>query len=335
MAWLMASTWSATISWKRSRGSSWKKRDRSMARSGQSSWRTRPRAWIERVLLPQLAGEGPDVPLVGVVVRVEQDGRGGAGRDRRHEALGEPPRVGGRRRQEHPALGFRLAEVGVLDLGDGLRRRGDAGRRPAPRREQGGVVGVLADVARQPAPALPAEPAHPAGHVRREPGARLLAVVADVDPDGELPVDGPAHGRLGLAGELRLVDAARRGPGAPGGPAARAGRGRLPTWVVSMRSSLRCMRVSRRVRPAAGASATTGPRRRIPRRSRRARPGTYHGGRLTGRGTRSRPRTPAPRTVRTPHRDRQREPAGPDAAGIHEQHAVPARRARACGSARR
>ena len=182
----------------------------------------------QRVLLPQLAGEGPDVPLVGVVVRVEQDRGGGAGRDRRHEALGEPPRVGGRRRQEQLALGLGLAEVGVLDLGDGLRRVADPGRGLAPRREQGGVVGVLDEVPRQPAPALPAEPAHPASHVGREPGPRLLAVVADVDPDGELPVDGPAHGRLGLPRELRSRRHPRRGPGGPAGPGARAGEAGCP-----------------------------------------------------------------------------------------------------------
>jgi hypothetical protein len=111
-----------------------------------------------------------------------------------------------KRREEELALGLRLAEVGVLDRGDGLGRVADPGRALTPRREERGVVGVLREVPRQPAPALPAEPAHPAGHVGGEPRPGLLAVVADVDPDGELAVDRPAHGGVGLAGERPEVD---------------------------------------------------------------------------------------------------------------------------------
>src|SRR3989442_1116289 len=74
------------------------------------------------VLLLHLPREGEYVPLVRIVVGVEQgrrdDARGGGG----HEALDE--RLGRRRRglEQQVALPGGFAEVDVLDLGLGLRR---------------------------------------------------------------------------------------------------------------------------------------------------------------------------------------------------------------------
>ena len=119
---LIASTCSATISWKRSSGSCWKKRDTLHGEIRAVHLQHEAARVDQRVLLPHLAGEGHDVALVGAVVRVEQDGRlmpgDAAVMKRSTNFLGcaSVPRW----KSSHSA--WPVAEVGVLDLGDGLGR---------------------------------------------------------------------------------------------------------------------------------------------------------------------------------------------------------------------
>src|SRR5262249_46227960 len=63
------------------------------------------------------------------------------------------------------------------------------------------VVRMVDLVQRQPALALAAEALHPPRRIRREPHARLLAVVADVDASDELLLHDVPDSGLGLARE--------------------------------------------------------------------------------------------------------------------------------------
>ena len=157
------------------------------------------------VFLAHLAGEGPDVALVRAVERVEHDGGDDAGRGRRHERLGEPLRAGDAALEQR-ALRGGLAEIRVGDLGHRLWRVVDPRGARAHAGQARHVVRVLGDVARHAPLALAAEAAHPLGRIGREPDARLLAVVADVDAGLELLAHHVAHCGLGLAGQGGGVD---------------------------------------------------------------------------------------------------------------------------------
>ena len=158
------------------------------------------------VLLLHLPCEGEHVPLVGIVVGVQEgrgdDARGGRG----HEALDEL--LGPRRRGslEQVALPRGLAEVGIRDLGQGLRRVRDLRRRASANLQKRGVVGEVDEVAGRGPATLASEAAHAPRHIRGEPDAGLLAVVADVDTRVELLADDRVDGGGGLARELGLVD---------------------------------------------------------------------------------------------------------------------------------
>jgi hypothetical protein len=141
------------------------------------------------VLLSHLAAESHDVLLVRGVVGGEQDGGDHPGGGRGHEALDEPARPGVGLAQESVALAGRRPEIRVLDLGDRLRRVADAGRVAPPPGQHLGVVGEVDEVLGQLAPARAPEALHAPRHVGGEAGARLLAVVADVDAGLELPGD--------------------------------------------------------------------------------------------------------------------------------------------------
>ena len=65
---------------------------------------------------------------------------------------------------------------------------------------------MLGDVAREPPLAGAVEAPHATRRVRRKADARLLAVVADVDPALQLARDHVAHRRLSLARERRRID---------------------------------------------------------------------------------------------------------------------------------
>jgi hypothetical protein len=157
------------------------------------------------VFLLELIGQGHDVALVGVVVSVEENGGGGAGGHRGHEALGEG--LGRRRHRavEHVALPLGLAEVLVPHRADRLGRVADARGVGAAPREQGRVVRELGELFRRGPPARAPEAAHAPRHVGREPGARLLAVVADVDARFELTPHDVPNRRLRLPHERSLV----------------------------------------------------------------------------------------------------------------------------------
>ena len=81
----------------------------------------------------------------------------------------------------------------------------DAGRVAPAAGQHLRVVGEVDQVAGGQAPARAAEAAHAAGHVGREAGAGLLAVVADVDADLELPRHHVRDRRVGLARERGRV----------------------------------------------------------------------------------------------------------------------------------
>ena len=99
---------------------------------------------------------------------------------------------------------------------------------------------MVGQVAHQRPVALPAEPRHAVLHVGDEALARLLSVVADVDPRLDLRRD--ARGGRDLDGSLAAP------PGSTGSPllrrpcssASAGGRGRLPACVVRMRDVLVC-----------------------------------------------------------------------------------------------
>src|SRR3989442_1320784 len=156
------------------------------------------------VFLAHLARERLHIALVGAVVGVQHDGGDHAGRGGRHERLREL--VGARGAPEQLALGRGLAEVGVGDLGDRLRRVIDARSAGALARQPRGVVRMLGDVPRHPPRARAAEAPHPPRRIGGEADARLLAIVADVDAGLELAGDHVAHGRLRLARERRRID---------------------------------------------------------------------------------------------------------------------------------
>ena len=158
------------------------------------------------VLLPELAAERHHVLLVRVVVGVQQDGRRGPRRDRRHEALGELARRAVGAAGEQIALALRLGEVRVAHLGHRLGRVRDARGVSPPEVEHGAIVGVLGDVAGERPPALAAEALHPPRDVGGKPRARLLAVIADVDARLELLLHDVPHRLLGQAVEIALVD---------------------------------------------------------------------------------------------------------------------------------
>ena len=96
---------------------------------------------------------------------------------------------------------------------------------------------VRGEVAHQRPPRRAAEAAHALGDVGEKAAARLLAVVADVDPGVELPRDTGACG---------LGRGRARSPASTGSPRlfrtniafSASGRGRLPAWVVRIRVSL-------------------------------------------------------------------------------------------------
>src|SRR5438046_2781482 len=165
------------------------------------------------VFLAHLARERLHIALVGAVVGVQHDGGDHAGRGGRHERLGEL--VGARGAPEQLALGRGLAEVGVGDLGDRLRRVIDARSAGALARQPRGVVRMLGDVPRHPPRARAAEAPHPPRRIGGEADARLLAIVADVDAGLELAGDHVAHGRLRLARDPRRVDRLPAGPDQP------------------------------------------------------------------------------------------------------------------------
>ena len=75
-----------------------------------------------------------------------------------------------------------------------------------PRREELDVVGVLAQISEQRTFARPTEPRHAVLHVREEALARLLAVVADVDPGIHLGGDRGRGRRLDGRAQLGLID---------------------------------------------------------------------------------------------------------------------------------
>src|SRR3989475_1949474 len=158
------------------------------------------------VLLLHLPREGEHVPLVRIVVAVEQgrrdDARGGGG----HEALDE--RLGPRRRglEQQVALPGGFAEVDVLDLGQGLRRVRDLRGRASAKLQQRRVVGKVDEVAGRGAATLAPKPTHAPRHVGGEADAGLLAVVADVNARVELLADDRADGSVDLARQLGRVD---------------------------------------------------------------------------------------------------------------------------------
>ena len=108
---------------------------------------------------------------------------------------------------------------------------------------------MMSAIGRRPAAA---EPAHAVLHIEEECLALLLAVVADVDPGAELlRTTSPA--RLAQRRQLGGVDRlAARAADIEFGQ--RRGRGRLPAWVVRIRSWL----VSIVVSPYAIACSNTG-----------------------------------------------------------------------------
>ena len=193
------------------------------------------------VLLAHLARQREDIGLVAVVVRVQHRRGDDAGRRRRHEGIGRRRRQVVQRRSKHAALFLGRREIVVGDLGDRLRRvrhLAAPGKTLAMLRGKGGEVGVVA----RPRPRrFAAEAAHALRHVGLEADARLLAVVDDVHAAGDL-----------LARPRGAPPARTAAPAPPRSTVSPASsrisrslsaglRGRLPTWVVRIRSSLRRM----------------------------------------------------------------------------------------------
>jgi hypothetical protein len=135
----------------------------------------------------------------------EQDGGDDPGRGRGHEALGEARRPAVGVPEEAVAFLGGGAQVRVLHLRDGLRRVPDAGRVAPPAGQHLRVVGEVDQVAGGQAPARAPEAAHAPGHVGREAGAGLLAVVAHVDADFELSCHDVRHRGVGLPRERGRV----------------------------------------------------------------------------------------------------------------------------------
>ena len=190
------------------------------------------------VFHPQRLGDREQVVLLGGVVGVvghaagrhrghEGAGRGAAGqrgtqvgevrRERRFASVAHRAHAEHRGHRRHPAAAHGLGEIAFVVLGEGVDLGGELARPLA-------------------GPGL--EALEPLLHVGEEAGLRLLAVGDDVEPDLELPVDDVGHGprNQGVVGR-RVVQAAAsfafmassRG----------RGRGRLPMWVVRIRSGMR------------------------------------------------------------------------------------------------
>ena len=126
---------------------------------------------------------------------------------------------------------------------DGLRRVADAGRVAPAAGQHLREVGEVDQVAGEQAAARAAEAAHAAGHVGREAGARLLAVVADVDADLELPGHHVGDRGVGLARERGRVD--RLAPVAADEQVAQRGRPRKAAHVGGEDAPVAALHASR------------------------------------------------------------------------------------------
>ncbi len=75
----------------------------------------------QRVFLGDLAGQGEDIGLVAVVVRVQQGGGDDAGRRRRHERLDGLAGLSGECSLEQAAFLLRRTEIVIDDVASRLR----------------------------------------------------------------------------------------------------------------------------------------------------------------------------------------------------------------------
>ena len=189
------------------------------------------------VLGPHLARERHQVVFMAPVVGVHHGGGDDAGRRRGGERLGEGRACRRGARLEAGDLRLDVLGVEIAHLGDRLRGVGDLGSPGEAAQEHLDQLRHLLEVLADLALGFAAEARHARGDVGLEADPLLLAVVADVDAGRQLGLDRAAHG---------LVHLRRHGLGSIASPASRrirrsvstALRGRLPTWVVRIRSRL-------------------------------------------------------------------------------------------------
>ena len=166
------------------------------------------------VLDLERVGERCEIGLLAVVVGILHRRRDDAGRGRGHEGLEKTAFRLIERGAEIGTLGADRARIEIAHLAHRHRRLEVADRGTPfllllhPSHE----LGVAHDIApRVPLPAS-AEAAHPALQVKKKPLALLLAIVADVDPRGDLlrhhPRQRRAACRLDLGGIDRLAGGA-------------------------------------------------------------------------------------------------------------------------------
>jgi hypothetical protein len=160
------------------------------------------------VLDPERVRERIEVGVLGIVVLVLDRGGDDARRGRGQERLDETAVRGIERRLEVVAFGVDCGRIEVAHRADRLGRVHVADRGPARElllhhaledRVAGGVA------ARPPLPGAP-EAAHPMLHVQEKALALLLAVVADVDPGGDLLGHDPAQRLPACFCKLSRVD---------------------------------------------------------------------------------------------------------------------------------
>ena len=193
------------------------------------------------VFVPHLARDGVEIGVVRGVVGVEHGRGDDAGRGRGHEPLGERAELAAMRLKPRDLVGDRL-DVEVVELALRLRRVLLA---LVVLREAAHQIGEqlreLLELAAAPALGDAAEAGHALRHVGLEADPLLLAVVADVDA-------GCASARSTTWRTALSISASSRASsyGLPASCATSRSdsvslRGRLPTWVVRMRSRLKIM----------------------------------------------------------------------------------------------
>ncbi len=177
-------------------------------------------------------GDGVEIGRVAVVKFVLHRGGDDAGRRRRHERLDEGAGLPVERGAEIATFRLDRTRIEIPHLADRLRRLVVADR--LLRRQHLLHLRLQQRVALDiaPRPALPAvaKPAHPPPHVKEKRLALLLAVIADIDPGGDLLVDDPRQRRLAEPVELTLVDRL-----AAAAPDVKAHQFRRPRQAAGMR----------------------------------------------------------------------------------------------------